>query len=98
MTTTRRAYQLAGKVCPRCESKGPFLLDPSENFTLGDDGLLEFPGDEWGLDIDCDCPACGFAARLEDFCEWVEVTGDERKAAIDGFTESLTRTPARRGR
>jgi hypothetical protein len=81
MTTTKQTNQLPGKVCPRCKSTGPFLLDPSDNFTVAADGHLEFPSGEWGLEMDCDCPACGFAARLEDFCEWVEVTSPEREAA-----------------
>jgi hypothetical protein len=91
MTAPKQIFQLAGKACPRCESTGPFLLDPSAPFTVADDGHLEFPPGEWGLDIDCDCPACGFAARLEDFCEWVEVTGEERMAAVRGFRESRGR-------
>ena len=74
MVTTKQAYQLLGKVCPHCGSTGPFLLDPSDDFTVTADGTLEFLPDEWGLDIDCDCPGCGFAARLGDFCEWVEST------------------------
>jgi hypothetical protein len=85
MTTTRRAYQLPGKICPRCRSTGPFLLDPAAKFTVAADGHLEFPPGEWGLDMDCDCPACGFAGTLEDFCQWVEVTGDERAAILRDF-------------
>jgi hypothetical protein len=42
MTTNKERYQLAGKRCPECQSTGPFLLDPSENFTVADDGHLEF--------------------------------------------------------
>jgi hypothetical protein len=88
MTTNKERYQLAGKRCPECESTGPFLLDPSANFTVAADGHLEFPPEEWGLDIDCDCPACGFAGTLEDFCEWVEVTGEERTATLRAFLKS----------
>ena len=88
MIMQKQAYNVAAKRCPQCESDGPFLLDPSDNFKLGDDGLLEFPPDEWGLDIDCDCPSCGFAGRLEDFCEWIEVTGEERMAILRDFLKS----------
>ena len=88
MTTKRQAYQLPGKVCSNCKSTGPFLLDPSDKFTIAANGHLEFPPDEWGLDIACDCPTCGFAARLEDFCVWVNVTGEEREATIRAFLES----------
>ncbi len=88
MTTTKRTYQLSGKVCPRCNSTGPLLLDPSDDFSVAGDGSLEFPPGEWGLDIDCDCPACGFAARLEDFCEWVEVTGEKRATVVRDFLKS----------
>src|SRR5436309_788034 len=77
MTATKQSYQLPGKLCPLCESTGPLLLDPSDNFTVEADGHLEFPPGEWGLDIDCECAVCGFAARLEDFIIWVEVTGEE---------------------
>ena len=91
MTTTKQTYQLAGKRCPECESTSPFLLDPFDNFTLGGDGEIRFPPREWGLDIDCDCPACGFAGRLGDFCEWVEVTGEEREAIVRDFLKSLRR-------
>jgi hypothetical protein len=89
MTTTKQPYQLLGKVCPRCESTGPFLLDPSDKFTVTADGTLEFPSDEWGLDIDCECPTCGFATRLEEFCEWVEVTGSERMDTIAEWIQQL---------
>jgi hypothetical protein len=88
MTATKRTYQLSGKVCPRCNSMGPLLLDPSDDFSVAGDGSLEFPPGEWGLDIDCDCPACGFAARLEDFCEWVEVTGEKRATVVRDFLKS----------
>lgn len=81
----RQLYRLQGKVCPQCESTGPFLLDPAQNFTVCDDGSLEFPPGEWGLDIDCDCPARGFAAILEDFCVWVELTGDELAEFVEDF-------------
>lgn len=91
MKHNKERYQLAGKRCPECQSTGPFLLDSSENFTVTDEGYLEFPPKEWGLDIDCDCPACGFAGRLEDFCEWVEVTGEERVAMLRDFLKSWGR-------
>jgi hypothetical protein len=91
MTTSKRAYQLAERKCPWCGSTGPFLLDPSDDFTVSDDGQITFPPGEWGLDIDCDCPACGFAARLGDFCEWVEVTGEERMKAVRRSRESRGR-------
>ena len=91
MTTTKRAYRLPGKACPRCDSTGPFLLDPTAHFTVAADGTLEFPADEWGLDIDCDCPACGFAARLEDFCDWVEDTEAEREALFRDLLKSRGR-------
>ena len=91
MTTTKRTYQLPGKFCPICHSTDPFLLDPSHRFSVAADGHLEFPPGEWGLDIDCDCPACGFAARLEDFCEWVAVTGEERMAILRAFRKSRGR-------
>jgi hypothetical protein len=71
---TKQPYQLAGTTCSRCQSEGPFLLDPADDFSVRDDGTLEFPEGVWGLDIDCDCPACGFRGRLEDFFVWVEVT------------------------
>ncbi|RUL88018.1 acylphosphatase [Tautonia sociabilis] len=86
--STKQTYRLAGKLCPRCHSAGPFLLDPSDDFIVVADGSLEFPPGEWGLDIDCDCAACGFAGRLEDFCEWVEVTGEERATVLRVFLES----------
>jgi hypothetical protein len=82
MTDSRRAYQLAGTRCPECGCTGSFLLDRSDSFTVSGDGEITFPPGEWGLDIDCDCPACGFAARLGDFYEWVEVTGEERMEAV----------------
>src|SRR2546423_1706617 len=88
MTATKRTYQLSGKVCPRCNSTGPFLLDPSDNFTVDAEGRIEFPRGEWGLDIDCDCPACEFGGRLEDFCEWVEVTGEERATVVRDLLKS----------
>jgi hypothetical protein len=70
----KQSYQLPGRRCSWCESTGPFLLDPSEDFSIDQDGEIRFPSGEWGLDIDCDCAACGFAGRLGDFCEWVAVT------------------------
>jgi hypothetical protein len=73
-----RCYQIEGTRCERCESEGPFLLDPDEEFAVEEDGTIHFPPGEWGLDIDCQCPACGFSARLGDFYEWVEVTGKDR--------------------
>jgi hypothetical protein len=82
MTTNKRTYRLAGTRCAVCESTGPFLLDPFDDFTVSDDGQITFPPEEWGLDLDCDCPACGFAARLGDFYKWVEVTGEERMEAV----------------
>ena len=90
MTTTKQSYQLAGKRCPKCVSTGPFLLDPSDDFTIVDDDI-RFPLGEWGLDIDCDCPACGFAGRLGDFCEWLELTGEERWEALENLRKLIER-------
>jgi hypothetical protein len=70
----RRPYTITGTRCERCGSEGPFLLDPGEGFVVEPGGTICFPEGEWGLDIDCECPACGFSARLGDFYEWVEVT------------------------
>lgn len=67
-------YQLSEYSCLNCNSKGPLLLDPSDPFTVQADGTVTFPEGEWGLDIECKCPACGFGGRLGDFCEWVDVT------------------------
>jgi hypothetical protein len=91
MTTTKRTYQLPGKLCPICHSTGPFLLDPSDRFTVAADGHLEFPAGVWGLDYDCGCAACGFAGVLEDFIEWVEVTSEERTAFLGEFLKSWGR-------
>jgi hypothetical protein len=86
---TKQLFNLIGKSCPGCKGTGPFLLDPADEFTVLDDGSLELPPGAWGLDIECDCPACGFGGRLEDFCGWVEVTGDERTAILEGFLRSF---------
>jgi len=67
----QRPYQLNDATCPRCKSTGPFLLDSEDDFEYRD-GDLAFPPGEWG--IDCDCPACDFGGRFEDFLEWVEAT------------------------
>ena len=72
---TTRCYKIVGTRCERCGSEGPLLLDPEDGFVVEGDGTIHFPEGEWGLDIDCQCPACGFDARLGDFYEWVEVTG-----------------------
>jgi hypothetical protein len=88
-TVRKKYYDLPRTTCPRCSSTGPFLLDPSANFDITPDGRLEFPPGEWGLDIECDCPACGLAARLEDFCEWFEVTGEERATALREFLKTV---------
>ena len=88
MTTTKQTYQLQEKQCPQCGSTGPFLLDPSDNFTVSDDGQIAVPPGEWSLDLDCDCPSCGFGGYLEDFCERVEVTGEERLAILRDFLKS----------
>src|SRR5262249_42086273 len=82
-------YNLAERFCPDCMSTGPFLLDPEDEFTVLNDGSIEFPPGAWGLDIECDCAACGFGGRVEDFCEWVRVTGDEHPAIIRGFFRSF---------
>ena len=84
----KQAYQLPGMFCPNCKSTGPFLLDPSDEFTIAADGRLEFPEDVWGLDYSCDCPACGFAGEFGDFIEWVEVTCKEREAILRDFLKS----------
>ena len=88
MATLKRSYQLPGKSCPNCNSTGPFLLDPSDEFTIAADGHLEFPPDVWGLDYACDCAACGFTGVLEDFIEWVAVTGERRTALLKLFLKS----------
>jgi Zn ribbon nucleic-acid-binding protein len=90
MTTTKQSYQLAGRRCPRCESTGPLLLDPSDNFTIVDEEI-RFPPGAWGLDIDCECPACGFAGELGNFVEWSEVTGEERKEMLENLRRLLDR-------
>jgi hypothetical protein len=87
----KQAYQLPKKFCPNCNSTGPFLLDPSDEFTIVADGHLEFPPDVWGLDYSCDCAACGFAGELGDFIEWVEVTGKRRAALLREFLKQWGR-------
>ncbi len=82
-------YHLDGKRCPRCNNAGPFLLEVTGKVTVRQDGTLDIADGEWGLDIDCDCPKCGFAARLEDFCEWVELTGQKREDAIGALRIAL---------
>jgi hypothetical protein len=91
--TDKQSYEIPGKHCPECESPGPFLLDPFDKFTVAETGEVRFPPEDWGLDIDCDCPACGLRGRLEDFIEWVEVKDEERP----DFTGVFLRCPGRRG-
>jgi hypothetical protein len=86
-------YHLDGKRCPRCNNVGPFLLEVTETVTVRQDGTLDIVDDAWGLDIDCACPKCGFAGRLEAFCEWVEVTGQERERAIEETSGDHTPGP-----
>jgi hypothetical protein len=78
----KQPYHLKDYTCPKCQSKGPFLLDTDDAFTYCDDGTLRFPEGAWGLEIGCDCSACGFVGDLESFVEWVEVIGEEREACI----------------
>lgn len=73
----RRPYEINGTRCERCGSEGPFLLNPEDEFTVDEAGEIRFPEGAWGLDIDCDCPGCGFSARLGDFYEWVQVPPHE---------------------
>ena len=89
-------YKINGTRCERCGSEGPFLLDPEDNFTYdATTREISFPDGEWGLDISCDCPGCGFGARLGDFYEWVEVTGEEREKDMGELKEALAPLVAR---
>jgi len=85
---TKQAYQLDGKLCPNCQSSGPLLLNPSDDFSVNEDGSLKFPDGVWGLDIGCECSCCGFSARMEDFCIWVEVTGERRAQIVASLSKS----------
>ena len=71
-------YKINGTRCDRCGNEGPVVLDPDAEFVVKQGGTIDFPEGEWGLDIGCGCPACGFSARLGDFYEWVEVSRRDR--------------------
>lgn len=80
---TTQLHRIAGTRCERCGCNEKVLLDPDDRFTVTEDGQITFPPGDWGLDIDCECPACGFAADLGTFYEWVEVTDEHRELMLD---------------
>ena len=91
----KQAYMITGTRCERCGSEGPFLLDPEDDFAFREDGTIYFPEDQWGLNIDCKCPACGFFGDLGCFYEWVEVRGEEREKDMGELKEALAPLVAR---
>src|SRR5438445_10475446 len=80
MTIKKQSYQLPGKVCPYCDGTGPFLLESFDDFTVANDEVPQFPPAHWGVDLYCECAACGFIKRLELFYTWVDLTLEERMA------------------
>jgi hypothetical protein len=91
-------YNITGARCGRCKSEGPFLLDPDDTFAVREDGTIDFPEGDWGLDLGCKCPRCGFAGELGDFSEWVEVVGEEREELVKDFRERFQTPPASSGK
>jgi hypothetical protein len=87
-------YNITGTRCVRCNSEGPFLLDPDDKFAFREDRTICFPPGDWGLDIGCECPACGFAGELGDFYEWVEVVGEEYEELVKDFRGRFKTRPA----
>ena len=68
-------HKIAGTRCERRGGDGPFRLDAEEEeFVVEECGRIRFPDGVWGIDMACEFPACGFAARLGDFYEWVQVS------------------------
>ncbi len=80
MTIKQQSYQLPGKVCPFCDGTGPFLLESFDDFTVANDEVPQFPPAHWGVDLYCECAACGFIKPLELFYTWVDLTLEERMA------------------
>ncbi len=59
---------LAGTMCPKCFSDGPFQIQATSVFTVTDDGTGIEHGDvEWQDDSYCRCSACNHQGKLKDF-------------------------------
>src|SRR5262245_12723292 len=90
----QQPYNITGTRCVRCNSEGPFLLDPDDKFAFREDRTIYFTPGYCGLDISCECSACGFAGELGDFYEWVDVVGEEHDECVKDFRERFKTRPA----
>jgi hypothetical protein len=70
------------KICPQCKSEGPFWIRGTTDRLLDRDENVLHEVFEWGPQSVCECDACHYAAKVEDFIERIERTKEEWAEAI----------------
>lgn len=58
---------LSGMQCPKCGSLEPFHILGIAVFLVYDEGSSEFTGLDWENGAHCECVACKYAGKVEDF-------------------------------
>jgi hypothetical protein len=58
---------LKGLACPKCKSKGPFMIATTCWAQVHDDGIEDTSEHEWDENSACLCKACTFASKVGSF-------------------------------
>ena len=58
---------LLGLACPKCKSRGPFMIVTTCQAEVHDDGIEDTSEHEWDLHSICSCKACKYTGKVDDF-------------------------------
>ena len=58
---------LDGMLCPKCDSRGPFDIEPKGTIVVDDNGIMDTSDLTWFNDSICGCLECSYSGNVEDF-------------------------------
>lgn len=58
---------LAGMLCPKCASPGPYNIHATCTVTVSDDGTTDARDFDWDNPNSCTCLNCDYTATIQDF-------------------------------